>query len=112
MAARQALGITPPPADPLAPGPFAFADEQRLRGLLADAGFGDIELQRFDAPNALGASAHEAALNCCRSARCRGWRARWAPSASRRSLKPSNARWRHTPGRRRLGQPGRARPGW
>ena len=64
MAARQALGITPPPADPLAPGPFAFADEQRLRGLLAEAGFGAIELQRFDAPNALGASAHEAALNC------------------------------------------------
>jgi SAM-dependent methyltransferase len=64
MAARQALGITPPPADPLAPGPFAFADEQRLRGLLAEAGLGAIELQRFDAPNALGASAHEAALNC------------------------------------------------
>jgi SAM-dependent methyltransferase len=64
MAARQALGITPPPADPLAPGPFAFADEQRLRGLLAEAGFGTIELQRFDAPNALGATAHEAALNC------------------------------------------------
>ncbi len=64
VAARQALGITPPPADPLAPGPFAFADEQRLRGLLADAGFGRIEVQRFDAPNALGRSAQEAALNC------------------------------------------------
>jgi SAM-dependent methyltransferase len=64
MAARQALGITPPPADPLAPGPFAFADEQRLRDLLADAGFGRIEVQRFDAPNALGDSAHAAALNC------------------------------------------------
>lgn len=64
VAARQALGITPPPADPLAPGPFAFADEQRLRGLLSEAGFGSIDLQRFDAPNVLGASAREAALNC------------------------------------------------
>jgi ubiquinone/menaquinone biosynthesis C-methylase UbiE len=64
MAARQALGLNPPPADPLAPGPFAFADEQRLRSLLAEAGFGAIRLQRFDAPNALGRSTHEAALNC------------------------------------------------
>jgi hypothetical protein len=64
VGARPALGNPPPPADPLAPGPFAFADEQRLHGLLAEAGFGDVQLQRFDAPNALGASAHEAALNC------------------------------------------------
>jgi len=61
IAARQALGITPPPADPLAPGPFAFADEQRLRGLLAEAGFERIDMQRFDAPVRLGSSAGEAA---------------------------------------------------
>ena len=42
MAARKALGITPPPADPHAPGPFALADEQRLHGLLSEAGFGGI----------------------------------------------------------------------
>lgn len=64
VAARQALGITPPPVDPLAPGPFAFADEQRLRGLLAEAGFEPIDVQRFDAQNALGDSAHAAALDC------------------------------------------------
>lgn len=63
VAARQALGITPAPADPLAPGPFAFADEQRLRGLLAEAGFEDIELQRFDAPIHLGSSARDAAAH-------------------------------------------------
>jgi len=63
IAARQALGITPPPADPLAPGPFAFADEQRLRGLLAEAGFDGIEVQRFDAPIHLGSSAHDAAAH-------------------------------------------------
>jgi hypothetical protein len=61
VAARQALGITPPPADPLAPGPFAFADEQRLRGLMAEAGFDRIEVRRFDAPIHLGGSAGDAA---------------------------------------------------
>lgn len=62
VAARQALGVNPPPADPLAPGPFAFADEHRLRGLMAEAGFDGIELQRLDAPIQLGSSARDAAL--------------------------------------------------
>jgi SAM-dependent methyltransferase len=35
----------PPPSDPMAPGPFAFADPDRLRSILADSGFADIELQ-------------------------------------------------------------------
>ena len=37
-----------PPADPTAPGPFAFADSQRLRGILGDAGFKDIAIETFD----------------------------------------------------------------
>jgi hypothetical protein len=53
-AARQALDITPPQSDPNAPGPFAFADEERLRTILSAAGFGSIELQRFDAAIFLG----------------------------------------------------------
>lgn len=61
MAARRALGITPPPADPLAPGPFAFADGERTRSILADAGFAAIELQRVDAPIRIGATPREAA---------------------------------------------------
>ena len=61
VAARKALGIQPAPADPNLPGPFAFADEQRLQGLLQQAGFAAIELRRFDAPVALGASAADAA---------------------------------------------------
>lgn len=61
VAARKALGVDPPPADPWIPGPFAFADEQRLRGLLAEAGFADVQLQRTDAPIRLGASARDAA---------------------------------------------------
>ena len=61
MAARRALGITPPPADPLAPGPFAFSDGERTRSILADAGFAAIELQRVDAPIRIGATPREAA---------------------------------------------------
>lgn len=65
-AARQATGVTPPPADPHAPGPFAFADEARLRGLLADAGYEDVDVQRFDAPVTLGTTLRAAAENTIR----------------------------------------------
>jgi SAM-dependent methyltransferase len=60
-AARQALGITPPPSDPEAPGPFAFADEERLRTILSDAGFGSVDVQRFDASIFLGPTPRSAA---------------------------------------------------
>jgi SAM-dependent methyltransferase len=60
-AARTAMGVTPAPADPDAPGPFAFADEQRLRAILSGAGFGAIDVQRFDAAIALGATPRSAA---------------------------------------------------
>lgn len=43
-AAAPFLPPTPPPADPTAPGPFAFADPVRTRGILADAGFTDIAI--------------------------------------------------------------------
>jgi hypothetical protein len=65
-AARAALGIAQPPADPHAPGPFAFADDARLRALLAEAGFAGIDLQRFDAPVPLGATARQAAQGALR----------------------------------------------
>ena len=60
-AARAAMGITPAPADPDAPGPFAFADEQRLRTILSGAGFGNVDVQRFDAAIFLGATPRSAA---------------------------------------------------
>jgi SAM-dependent methyltransferase len=60
-AARAAMNITPAPADPNAPGPFAFADEERLRAILSGAGFGEIDVQRFDAAIALGATPRTAA---------------------------------------------------
>jgi SAM-dependent methyltransferase len=62
-AARAALGIAPPPADPNAPGPFAFADEARVRAILSDAGFDAIDLRRFDAPLTVGATPRVAAEN-------------------------------------------------
>jgi SAM-dependent methyltransferase len=60
-AARNAMGVTPAPADPNAPGPFAFADEERVRTILSDAGFGDIDVQRFDVAIPLGATPRAAA---------------------------------------------------
>lgn len=48
FAALPLLPPMPPPADPTAPGPFAFADPQRLRAILAAAGFADIDIQPHD----------------------------------------------------------------
>ena len=46
-----ALPLIPPlpPSDPLAPGPFAFADPDRVRGILSGAGFTDVAVRPFDA---------------------------------------------------------------
>jgi SAM-dependent methyltransferase len=60
-AARKALDIAPPASDPEAPGPFAFADDERLRTILSDSGFDDIDLQRFDTAIFLGATPRSAA---------------------------------------------------
>jgi len=61
VAARKALNVTPAPADPTAPGPFAFADEGRVRGILADAGFRNVTVDRFDTQVVLGPSPRAAA---------------------------------------------------
>jgi len=66
VAARKAMGITPAPADPNAPGPFAFADDERLRVILSDAGFENIDVLRFDAPVLLGDTPRSAAENAAR----------------------------------------------
>ena len=48
---RAALPFLPPvaPPDPMAPGPFAFANPSRVRSILADAGFGSVTINPFDA---------------------------------------------------------------
>jgi SAM-dependent methyltransferase len=58
LAPMQALAPLMPPADntadPHAPGPFALADPERLAGILSDAGWQDVDLQRFDFEMLLG----------------------------------------------------------
>ena len=49
MEAAMALLPPLPPPDPTAPGPFAFADPDRVRAILAEAGFNDISITPFDA---------------------------------------------------------------
>jgi SAM-dependent methyltransferase len=39
---------SPAPADPLAPGPFALADANRVRSILKDAGFARVAIEPFD----------------------------------------------------------------
>ena len=58
-----ALHLLPPQesTDPFAPGPFAFAEIQRVRAILADAGYGQITVQPFDGTMNMGASLEEAA---------------------------------------------------
>src|SRR2546427_5298272 len=52
-AAAQHLTLPPPPA-PDAPGPFAFADPERVRGILARAGFDEIVLEELRTTLTLG----------------------------------------------------------
>ena len=65
-AARAAMGVAPPPADPNAPGPFAFADDTRVRAILEDAGFADIVFTRHDAPVVYGRTPRAAAERALR----------------------------------------------
>lgn len=51
----------PVPSDPHAPGPFAFADRDRVASILTDAGFGAVEIDGASAPVWVGADADEAA---------------------------------------------------
>lgn len=66
MAARQAAAMDLPPADPHAPGPFAFGDSGRLTGILEAAGFRDVKTEPFQAPMYLGSSPRSAAEGATR----------------------------------------------
>jgi SAM-dependent methyltransferase len=46
-AARHRVPEQPPPV-PNAPGPFAFGDAGRVRGILSDAGFSDVAMEAHD----------------------------------------------------------------
>jgi SAM-dependent methyltransferase/GNAT superfamily N-acetyltransferase len=61
IAAARALLPPQETPDPHAPGPFAFADNERVRKILADAGFRDIAIEKFDGTMEMGATPEDAA---------------------------------------------------
>lgn len=65
MAARPFLPPMDAP-DPHAPGPFAFADGDRLHRILASAGFNAITIEKLDTTMAMGATVEEAAAKSMR----------------------------------------------
>lgn len=60
MAARELLPAQPPP-DPNAPGPFAFADPERLKSILEGAGFKNVKIEKLDTVMHMARTAQEAA---------------------------------------------------
>ena len=56
MAAAQIIQLPAPPA-PDAPGPFAFADSDRVRGILTGAGFSDVGFEAVNETLSIGAGA-------------------------------------------------------
>lgn len=61
---QAAMDLLPPqagpPGDPTAPGPFAFADPDRMREILSSAGFKDISIEKWDGQ--MGANPVEEAI--------------------------------------------------
>jgi SAM-dependent methyltransferase len=57
-----ARDLLPPmePVDPEAPGPFAFADGERLRGILTAAGFAEVAIAEHDDHMFIGTNSEEA----------------------------------------------------
>jgi SAM-dependent methyltransferase len=66
MAAAKALLPPQEPADPLAPGPFAFADDARLRDILGRAGYRDVRIEKLDSTLNMGATVSDAAEQALR----------------------------------------------
>jgi len=60
VAARPFLPPMDPP-DPHAPGPFAFADGDRVHRILSSAGFNAITVEKLDTTMAMGANIEDAA---------------------------------------------------
>ena len=60
---KAAEHLLPPqePPDPHAPGPFAFADPARVKGILARGGFRDIAIEKLDSTMNMGPTPEHAA---------------------------------------------------
>lgn len=61
-AGGDAARAVPAPPPPDAPGPFAFGDPDRVRGILDDAGFAAIDLEPLETAMQLGGGGTEEAL--------------------------------------------------
>jgi SAM-dependent methyltransferase len=59
---QAAIELLPPqePMDPHAPGPFAFADNERLKSILTGAGFRDVTIKPHDTTVNLGETVEDA----------------------------------------------------
>jgi hypothetical protein len=57
MAALAPLLSLQPPSDPHAPGPFAFADADRVTRILRDAGFGSVAVEGMERELLVGGGA-------------------------------------------------------
>jgi SAM-dependent methyltransferase len=62
LEAARTVVSAPPASDPDAPGPLAFADPDRVRRILAEAGFAHVQIDAFDAMLPLGERASAAAF--------------------------------------------------
>ena len=60
FATALAAGRQLPTPPPDAPGPFALSDPDRVRGILTDAGFADVELVGRHAPMSFGSDVEDA----------------------------------------------------
>jgi SAM-dependent methyltransferase len=60
MAAARPLLPPQEPVDPHAPGPFAFAEDARLRDILGRAGYRDVRIEKLDSTMDMGATIDEA----------------------------------------------------
>ena len=61
-AAVASLVEMPPRTDPHSPGPFAFADAERTRGILKGAGFEQVEFESLEVPLTIGRGMTDAQL--------------------------------------------------
>ena len=61
LAAAQHIAFPPAPP-PHAPGPFAFGDIDRVRGILGDAGFSDFDAEAVNEPLRVGGDTVDEAL--------------------------------------------------
>ncbi len=61
VAAARPFLLEQPPADPRAPGPFAFADPARIATILGTAGFTSVETKKLDTVMHIGRTPADAA---------------------------------------------------